>query len=167
MCFVKTPSSSSCLILQGKYNRISLSISFLVVKIDVNKKDKKYWKYFDIVKGDREEPGKMGNGRGKGEEKRGRWSGIPKVVGKGEVEQKFRNNAQYFSIGIKQRGGNHYGRGREMGVKSTGGEKVRTSLPSPPPQKKISFLRTARLWRSDSQKTSNRNAKFNTSPLNL
>ena len=54
-----------------------------------------------------------------------------------------------------------------MEVKSTGGEKIRTSFPSHPPPPKKNIFRTARFWRSDSQKTSNRNAKINTSALNL
>ena len=49
----------------------------MVVKIDVNKKDKEYRKYFDTVKGDRGEPGKIGDGRVRGE-KTGQKEAFPK-----------------------------------------------------------------------------------------
>ena len=57
-------------------------------------------------------------------------SRIPKVAGTGRNREKFHNTALHFTIEIEQRGRNPYGRGREAGVKGTGGGSFRP--PSPP-----------------------------------
>ena len=64
-------------------------------------------------------------------------SGIPKVAGTGRKGEKFRNIAYYFTLEIEQRGGNPYRRGREAGVKGTGGGSFRS--PCLPPLNYFSF----------------------------
>ena len=50
---------------------------------------------------------------------------ILKVVGTGRKRVKFRNISLYFGIDIRQTGENGYGKGREAGVKGTGGGRFR------------------------------------------
>ena len=42
--------------------------------------------------------------------------GIPKGVGARRNREKFCNIVKYFVIGKADRGGNHYGRGQELGM---------------------------------------------------
>ncbi len=48
-------------------------------------------------------------------------SGILKVAGTERKQVKFRNISLYFAIDMEQTGEKSYGKGREAGVKGTGG----------------------------------------------
>ena len=59
--------------------------------------------------------------------------------GTGRKRVKFRKISLYFGIDMRQRGGNHYGKGREAGIKGMGSGRKRygrraVQTPCPPPQ---------------------------------
>ena len=81
--------------------------------------------------GARENKGREEYGR---REEKGREAGFPKWRKPGVKEKNFAILRHLFTIEIKQRGGNPYGRGLETGVKGTGGEGFRPPPPCLPPQ---------------------------------
>ena len=87
-----------------------------------------------------ENRGREGYGR---REEKGREAGFPKWREPGEKGEKFRNIALHFTKEIEQREENPYGRGREAGVRSTGGGSFR-----PPVSPTNKLCCTLVVWRA-------------------